>query len=694
MSMNINNFGNLTNKAGQRIRLEDLDTNGDGKVQKEELTEFLKENKLDEVTFLSKVDKDNSGDIDADEFALWEQKEQMQTALNNLSKQISTDFSGGKAQYIKQVQTELTSFFEGYADTYLAEDGNEVSGLAAAFLAELPQKYAEIKEGIAGNQDNIKSQVIDAVVSSLGLPSTNEVKATEGGARGGEIFPSTLRQTIAKAVEKEADAYIKANGGSVSEEELTAHLEEFLYKSDYEKMEDAITNWNNTKNVYGDYIDSNELASLKEDVKTLLMTAIEQGVTINLGGSNIKTEAAVTTALKKFNDGQELIAAVDAALSEISKAGYVEKKLDEYNIEQARKAHEAYMSIPGSAYQVNAGTLDYSTIPGYYSDEKFRTKGKSGHDEKLRDQAMDTINQSTLKDQMKKQIMDMLNAQGVPFDKVANIFENCYTDALRETLEGITSTKINHRWLNKNKKYETDQGIKTLVDNFITNFNTKIAAAIDEMNASDKDFDTVDLDLTHLGEDENGNKIETENNDDLLRAYQSGQTLKTERHGADYYNSIAEKVIDGMKAQMLSKFMAMCDANGVEFDNTAFNTMFNNAKGAALAKGVSGIDAKGQKYVGGIAGASVGVAAGAAAASGALTPLFTSASLAAAVPGAGWFIGGASLLAVALLSIFGSGRHSESSLDMRALVDTFTQDFKTNSESWVEGEKNKTKKDV
>ena len=47
-------------------------------------------------------------------------------------------------------------------------------------------------------------------------------------------------------------------------------------------------------------------------------------------------------------------------------------------------------------------------------------------------------------------------------------------------------------------------------------------------------------------------------------------------------------MIDNMKSQMLKKAKAMCDANGIEFDNSAFNSIFNNAKSTAVNQAVSG----------------------------------------------------------------------------------------------------------
>ena len=65
----------------------------------------------------------------------------------------------------------------------------------------------------------------------------------------------------------------------------------------------------------------------------------------------------------------------------------------------------------------------------------------------------------------------------------------------------------------------------------------------------------------------------------MLDAIQDGDTVtRIGRKEED-----AEKMIDRLQSTMLMKAKAMCDANGVEFDLTVFNTMFNNAKSSAVA---------------------------------------------------------------------------------------------------------------
>ena len=192
----------------------------------------------------------------------------------------------------------------------------------------------------------------------------------------------------------------------------------------------------------------------------------------------------------------------------------------------------------------------------------------------------------------------------------------------------------------------------------------------------------------YIGKDENGNPI-TQDGVDISTLYASGNKLTTKKKGADYYVSLAEKMIDNMKSQLLKKAKAMCDANGVTFDNKVFDTMFNNAKSVAINKGVTGVNAKGASVsFGGIAGGTgAGVAGGvahaaitvAAAKAGGLAGSFGGPVGIAIGAGIGAIVGG-------IASLFGSGNHSSCTLDTKTLLDTLTNEFKTNYTAWVEAE--------
>ena len=161
-----------------------------------------------------------------------------------------------------------------------------------------------------------------------------------------------------------------------------------------------------------------------------------------------------------------------------------------------------------------------------------------------------------------------------------------------------------------------------------------------------------------------------------------------------------------MKSQMLKKAKAMCNANGVTFDESAFQSMFNNAKSIAVNTAVTGVTSSGKSF-GGVAastggaaaiGTATGVAVGTAAAVGTTAAAASSGAgvLAAAAAGAavlgpvGLIAGGITAVAAAF-GLIGFGHHSQSSLNTRTLLDTFAENFKQNYSNWVEAEANKAK---
>ena len=173
--------------------------------------------------------------------------------------------------------------------------------------------------------------------------------------------------------------------------------------------------------------------------------------------------------------------------------------------------------------------------------------------------------------------------------------------------------------------------MKDFIDTFITKFNENFATAIDEMNASDNDIDTIDLNFALAGNQDNGEPIIDEaSGEDLSTLYAKGETITVKGHGKDYFVSVAENMIENMRSQMEMKARIACEANGIEFDAAIFETMFNNAKSAGIAAGVSG-------------------------------------------------------------EPHNSGDRSRSRINAKILLDTFAENFKQNYTAWVEEEKTKTK---
>lgn len=706
----INQFGSLTTQNGTRVDykylLEKYDADGNGEISKDEFNTAIKEEKLDKVE-LSSVNTNGDDTIDENEMGVYEQKYKMQEAVNAMSAQITKDFSGNvKSKYIAQVTLELTNYITEYANNYQGD----ISGMAEDFSKELPTKYTQIKKNVLANEpSSFKSQVLDEIVNNLQTGVTTK-------AEGAETISDTTLIKMGKLLETEANKYIKANS-KCTESELKAHLEAFINQTDAEKMKSAADIYKANTNSFGPIVDNDELVDLKEYAKDFLTEAVNNGVTVKLGNRNIATTNAITTALKSYTDGNILRKDMETAISGLSTVSKKETIIAQDKIELAEAAEKNFTNIKGSAYQINAGLLNYSKIDSRYfngGEIYQRGKGWSGSRDKAYDEGYNILTSDNMKSQIKSQIETMLKEQGITFDKIENIFENVYNQSAQEVLnsDGMITGRGARGCSSKGKAYIN---VKTMIDNFVTTFNTNITKAVDEMNKSSKDMDTIDIDYSQAGKDENGNAIKDETTgEDLSILYATGKTITTRKHGADYYVSIAEKMVDRMKSQMLKKARAMCSANGVEFDEKAFQSMFDNAKLIAVNAAVTGMDSDGKSFggVAGTVGKSTGIVGGSALAAGAGVVMadaiagsatvgagisLGASSIAAgaavsAVPVAGWVATGAIVVGSILSSVIGSGHHSESTLNTRTLLDTFAENFKQNYSNWVETEANKAKK--
>ncbi len=706
----INQFGSLTTQNGTRVDykylLEKYDADGNGEISKDEFNTAIKEEKLDKVE-LSSVNTNGDDTIDENEMGVYEQKYKMLEAVNAMSSQITKDFSGNvKSKYIAQVTLELTNYITEYANNY---QGN-ISGMAEDFSKELPTKYTQIKKNVLANEpSSFKSQVLDEIVNNLQTGVTTK-------AEGAETISDTTLIKMGKLLETEANKYIKANP-KCTESELKAHLEAFINQTDVEKMKSAADIYKANTNSFGPIVDNDELVDLKEYAKDFLTEAVNNGVTVKLGNRNIATTNAITTALKSYTDGNILRKDMETAISGLSTVSKKDTIIAQDKIEQAEAAEKNFINIKGSAYQINAGLLNYSKIDSRYfngGEIYQRGKGWSGSRDKAYDEGYNILTSDNMKSQIKSQIETMLKEQGITFDKIENIFENVYNQSAQEVLnsDGMITGRGARGCSSKGKAYIN---VKTMIDNFVTTFNKNITKAVDEMNKSSKDMDTIDIDYSQAGKDENGNAIKDETTgEDLSTLYATGKTITTRKHGADYYVSIAEKMVDRMKSQMLKKARAMCSANGVEFDEKAFQSMFDNAKLIAVNAAVTGMDSDGKSFggVAGTVGKSTGIVGGSALAAGAGVVMadaiagsatvgagisLGASSIAAgaavsAVPVAGWVAGGAIVVGSILSSVIGSGHHSESTLNTKTLLDTFAENFKQNYSTWVETEANKAKK--
>ncbi len=681
----INAFGNLT-KINYKELIEKYDADKNGELSTEEFKTALKKEKLDQID-ISSVNTNGDDKIDENEMAVYEQKYKMQTAINNMSKDITKDFSGTKSQYIAQVTLELTNYITEFSENYK----DDISGMAEAFEKALPTKYAEIKKNVLANDPStFKSQVLDDLINGINTTSV-DTKGTSENA-----ISETAQKKIGQALETEANKYIKANP-KCTQEELKAHLEAFMNQTNAEKMKNAADTFTTKASSFGTYIDSDELTQLKEYAKDFLTEAVNNGVTVKLGSRNIATTNAITTALKSYTDAATLKADMETAIASLSTVSKKDTIIQE---------NMTIDELSGSNYKIDSSKIDFNVIEGYTDVQgngtiHERGKGKSGSFEKAKDKARELLNQDALKNQYIQQITTMLESKGMKFDDIKTEFDNIWSQSIEDTLntdEIVTGrgarglSKKGHAYIN----------IKNMVDKFDELFQASIKTTMNAKVQANKTGEMYlgDLDLSAINvEDEKGTLT---NARDL---YFSGKTVTTKKHGADYYVKLAEQMIDQLKTQMMTKAKAMCAQKGVTFDEGTFNKFFNNAKKLAVNSAVWGMTSSGKSFGGvaastagaGAIGAATGVTVGAgaavgvtaaSAAAGAGTLAATSAGLAVLGP-VGWAVGGvtAALVGVGLI---GFGHHSKSSLNTRTLLDTFAENFKQNYSNWVEEQTKKT----
>lgn len=286
-----------------------------------------------------------------------------------------------------------------------------------------------------------------------------------------------------------------------------------------------------------------------------------------------------------------------------------------------------------SSYLLNTpliiSDLDYSAIDGYNENKTYSQKGKGKN--YYKDEARKLI-EDNLKLQLKNKVSDELIKKGASITDFENVFENVFTLSLEEAVNASVSGRSGNLF----RKSKSEFNVRTLVDNFVNKFNTKISSELQKVNESKTDFDLIDIDYSVVTEDEN-----------LKKALQTGETLSVKKKGKDYYKPQAQEMIEKLRPQFFAKAQAMCEANGIEFDMIKFEEIFDDIKSqsvdAAMGgnKGVSGWNSAGTT------------------------------GKALCWTAIGWAI-----------FAFG-GKHSKSIFNPQTLIESFTQGFKTNFTNWV-----------
>ena len=567
----INRFGSLT-VNGYKLNFKNFDKDKNGQISEEEYTNFLAGIKLDKVQF-SIIDKNSDKMLSNEEFSLWEQKIAMQDAVNSLLGKVSKDFTG-KTQYLGEVKNALTNYIEEFATEYTGKTSN----LSKAFAKALPHEYEQIKILVLANDPaTIKSAVMDEIYAQL--LNNNKTYSNEG------------LKSIAKNLEAEADRFIKAYTGNNLKEDLKANLNAYLNSSDAETLSSAAQEFKTGVEKLGPFYDSNDLAIAKEYAKEFLQEAVNNGITINMDGLNIKTNAAITSVLNQYSDAEKLLNAIENAISGLSTVSRKDFFANEADLKAQANAEKALNSIKGNECQINITLIDFTKVDNRYFDENGqiyqRGKGWEGSKEKAFEEGKNILTSNEMKSQVKAQLEAMLNKKGIPFEEISQLFENIYTQTVQDTLntEGMITGRGARGLSSKGKAYIN---VRTMCETFIKNLNTNFAKAIDEINASNTDMDLLDLDYSQAGLNEDGKPvIEPKSGADLSETCTNKETLTITFPSKKYMEKIGEKMIDNMKTQLLQKAKTMCLANGIEFDNNVFTTIFNNTKMIAINNAVT-----------------------------------------------------------------------------------------------------------
>ena len=577
----INGFGSLTNKAGKEFKIDlnevkKFDADGDTRITEEELNNYVKSLNDDfDSTEINKLfqalDKDATADVDNDEFAVYDQKIKMQEAVNAKLAEIAADTKlSSKAANIRD---ELKGFIDTFANQYTGD----AAKMSEEFPDALDKKLEEIKAEIKANDpETLQEKVLEQFEDILGATTKRRASLFRKAVEVPQI-PDTAKKRLLNILESESDKFRASYDGNNFEADLSAHLSQYLSETDTHKMSDAIVKFDKKATGYGDYVSNNELKSLKEDVTEFLQEAIKQGVTITLGGTKVKTEAGIKAALAKFTDGSELIQAVRDEIGNLS----AEMLKDRIIAEEKEKAEAAelkkFTDIKGEEYKVNASLIDYSKVDSRYFEENGqiheRGKGWSGSRDRAYNTGYAILAKDEMKSQIEAQIQSMLSAKGVSYDKVKDVVENIYNQTIDSVLnaDGMITGRGARGFSSKGHAYIN---VKNLCDTFITQFNANIANAINDMNKSQDDLDIVDLDYNANIDEEVQEQV------DKLKNYSKRGLFSS------YFDKKAKELetpakLDALKPQLFLKAKAMCDKNGITFDNTVFDTIFNNSRAAA-----------------------------------------------------------------------------------------------------------------
>ena len=342
--MNNVSFGALTAKTG-RINFENFDLDKNGVITQEELEVLLGKEVFD-VLDLSTIDKDADKKVTKEEYELWEQENAMLEQLSIFKAQAARDLVGQDMEDIKSFVEKLTEYEKTFIEKY-TQVHNGVSGMAQEFIKELPKKYNEMKkDALMNNKTVLTSRVIQDVIDNF-----IEIDRKNGGTflnmidKKAESLSENAKRLLTKELSREAEKFIKKYEGDNLEADLTEYLKTYLAQSDKEKLADAIGIWEKGKQELEELPEEVRFLKIKAKAKNLLLTALENDISIKIGEIFVRSEAAIPAALGQFKDTDTLIWAFDKAMNELSSKTRTQEIREKDEERKAQAIEEAYEAM-------------------------------------------------------------------------------------------------------------------------------------------------------------------------------------------------------------------------------------------------------------------------------------------------------------------------------------------------------------
>ena len=339
-------FGSLTAKSLHQVDFKELDLNADGIITEEELASVLDKNEFD-VLNLSSIDKDADQKVTQEEYELWQQEAEMNEYLDELKNRASRDMVGQSPDDIKKFIDKLNDFESEFKEEYIKAHGNNVSGMSKSFIETIAQKYNEIKRDVLSNTKSaIKTRVIENVIISF----------MEKDKKAGNTFLSLVdkkasslsdnaKRLLTNELGREADKFIKKYEGDDLEKDLTIYLEKYLSQSDKEKLADAIGVWEKGKEELENLPEELKFQKLKAKAKNLLVTALENGISLKVGDVIVRSEAMIPAALGQFKDSDSLKWGFDKAINEMSRKTRAQEIQEQDEERRQAAVEQAYQDM-------------------------------------------------------------------------------------------------------------------------------------------------------------------------------------------------------------------------------------------------------------------------------------------------------------------------------------------------------------